>query len=184
MDTRQVVRVVAVVVAAAALAFLGFRMVTSGDETVRPAASEQEAGTPYAELVVDLQSLLTAYSSLQTVAVHAQIHTLNPDLAKLELALRSIEERAEEIGADDVATLAATVRTRAAGVLAEASSDHTGLRGVGLVRAFGRETALRAVAIGDAVREAEEAGWGPVRAAVAEPWPAPEDEGQDAAAGP
>ena len=179
MPRRQLVRVVAVAVAAVLLAVLGYAASSGGRDPVRPASAGAGDGD-YAAVVADLQSVLTAYAPLQSVTDHDQVHELGRDLAGLELALADVEQQARALGtadADSVADLAAFVRTRATQVRLQAAADHTDLGGVGVIQAFGREAALRAVSIGAALESASEDGYEPVAQAVAAPWPPPTEEG-------
>ena len=178
MPRRQLVRVVAVAVAAVLLGVLGYAA-ASGEDPVRPTSADAGDGD-YAAVVADLQSVLTAYAPLQAVTDHDQVHELGRELGGLELALAEVEEQARALGTADaaaVADLAAFVRTRAVQVRLQAAADHTDLGGVGVVQAFGREAALRAVSLGAALEAASEDGYGPVVESVAAPWPPPPEEG-------
>ncbi len=180
VDSRQLIRTVAVVLAALALGFLGWRMNT--DDPGRPASSDE---TPYATVVRDLQSLLAVYGGLaQQVAQHDQAHFVEAKLIEIESSLGDVESRAEALGTDGgdgVAVLAGFVRVRGADVRAQAAADHTGTSGVAVLQAFGREVSLRAVRIGGALSSLDEAGAdvSELEDEVAQPWPTPDQEGID-----
>ncbi len=180
MDARQVIRTVAVALAALALGFLGWRM--NADDADVPASSDEPA---YAAVVRDLQSLLAVYGGLaQQVAQHDQAHFVEAKLIEIESSLGEVEDRAEALGTgggDAVAELAGFVRLRGADVRAQAAADHTGTTGVVALQAFGREVSLRAVRIGGALSALDEPGadLGELEAEVAEPWPTPDQEGVD-----
>jgi hypothetical protein len=178
VGSRQLIRTVAVVLAALALGFLGWRMNTNDAEL--PTSGDEPA---YDAVVRDLQSLLAVYGGLaQQVAQHAQAHFVEVKLAEIETSLADVEERGEALGTtggDDVAVLAGFVRARSVEVRAEAADDHTGMTGIATLQAFGREVSLRAVRIGGALSSLDEPGadLGELEAAVAAPWPVPELEG-------
>jgi len=118
------------------------------------------------------------------VAQHDQAHFVEAKLVEIEASLGEVEGRADAMGTeagDEVAELAGFVRVRGSEVRAQAAADHTGTTGVVALQAFGREVSLRAIRIGGALSTLDGAGsdLGALEAEVAQPWPAPDQEGVD-----
>ena len=176
--SRQHVRVAVVAVSVVVLGVLGLLTASTDDESVAPGTPAAVRGE-YAALVTDLHAVLAAYAPLQGVRSHDQVHLLGRELAGLEQALAQVEDAARGLGgaeAAELAELSAQVRDRAATVRVQAMADHTGLGGVATMQAFGRECALRAVSIGEALEGADD-DLTEVAEAVAAVWPAPPEEG-------
>lgn len=140
--------------------------------------------TAYLLAVQDLRATLAAYAALaQSIDDHEQVHGLSAAFERQESALGDVAARADALGTDAGAALAAlaeTVRERAIAVRELALPEDTAEQGVLAMQALGREAGVRAASLESALAAGTLTE---LAAEVERPWPPAGAEGGDTPVG-
>lgn len=182
MARRQLIVALVIGLVAGLVVGLAIGRLGGDDDPTPTAAPDGEVG--YVLAVQDLRATLAAYGALaQTIGDHEQVHALSAALQRHESALGALAARADALGTDDGAALAAlaeTARERAVAVRELALPEDTAQEGVLAMQGLGREAGARAAALESALDSAVTDGyWAELAAEVERPWPPAGAEGGD-----